>query len=59
MKEHRDFNLRVKSKPLSEECLARILRETTVERDAAETYERLTGEKIPESQEGNGDETVN
>lgn len=59
MKEHRDFNLRRKAKPLSEECLARILRETTVERDAAETFERLTGKKIPESQEGNRDETVN
>ena len=59
MKEHRDFNLRRKARPLSSECLARILRETTVERDAAETFERLTGKKIPESQEGNRDETVN
>ena len=59
MKEHRDFNSRRKAKPLSEECLARILRETTVERDAAETFERLTNKKIPESQEGNRDETVN
>lgn len=59
MKEHRDFNLRRKAKPLSEECLARILRETTVERDAAETFERLTGKKIPESREGNRDEAVN
>ena len=59
MKEHRDFNLRRKARPLSSECLARILRETTIERDAAETFERLTGKKIPESQEGNRDETVN
>ena len=59
MKEHRDFNLRRKARPLSSECLARILRETTIEKDAAETYERLTGEKIPESQEGNRDEAIN
>jgi hypothetical protein len=59
VKEHRDFNLRRKARPLSAECLARILRETTTEEDAVETYERLTGEKIPESQEGNRDETVN
>ena len=59
MKEHRDFNLRRKARPLSSECLARILRETTVEKDAAETFERPTGKKIPESQEGNRDETVN
>ena len=34
-------------------------RETTTEKDTAETYERLTGEKISESQEGNRDEAVN
>jgi len=27
--------------------------------DADETYERLTGKKIPESQEGNRNEAVN
>ena len=59
MKEHRDFRLRRKVKPLTPEQLARILRETTIERDAAETFERLTGKKIPESREGNRDETVN
>lgn len=59
MKGHRDFNLRRKARPLSAECLARILRETTTEKDAAETYERLTGKKIPENQEGNRDEAVN
>ena len=45
MKEHRDFNLRRKARPLSSEYLARILRETTTEKDAVETYERLTGKK--------------
>ena len=59
MKEHRDFNLRRKARPLSSECLARILRETTIEKDATETFERLTGEKISESQEGDRDEAVN
>jgi hypothetical protein len=59
VKEHRDFNLRRKARPLSSECLARILRETTTKKDAVETYERLTGKKIQESQEGNRDETVN
>lgn len=59
MKEHRDFNLRRKARPLSSECLAKILRETTTEKDAIETYERLTGKKIPESQEGKRDEAVN
>ena len=56
MKEHRDFRLRRKVKPLTPERLARILRETTIEKDAAETYERLTGEKIPESQKEKRDE---
>lgn len=53
MKEHRDFRLRRKVKPLTPEQLARILRETTTEKDADETYERLTGEKIPDR--GGGD----
>lgn len=58
MKEHRDFRLRRKVKPLTPERLARILRETTTEKDAVETYERLTGEKIPESQKENRDEDI-
>lgn len=51
MKEKRDFSLRRRTKPLSQEQLARILRQTTTEEDAIDTYERLTGEKIPERKE--------
>ena len=51
MKEKRDFSLRRRTKPLSPEHLARILREATTEKDAGETYERLTGEKIPDRED--------
>lgn len=51
MKEKRDFSLRRRVMPLSTEELARILRETTTEKDAGETYERLTGEKIPDRED--------
>lgn len=44
----KDRRERKSGKPLTPETLARILRGVTVEEDAAETYERLTGKKIPE-----------
>jgi hypothetical protein len=50
MRERHDFGSRRNRKPLSPKALARILRQTTVERDAAETYEKLTGEKIPDAE---------
>lgn len=50
MKEKHTFGQRQKRKPLTRERLAYILRQTTVENDAAETYEMLTGEKIPEKE---------
>ena len=50
MRERHDFGRRRNRKPLSPKALARILRQTTVERDAAETYEKLTGEKIPDAE---------
>lgn len=49
MREKHKFGQRQKRKPLTREKLAHILRQTTIESDAAETYERLTGEKIPEN----------
>lgn len=48
MRELSDWRERRSGKPLTPETLARILRGVTVEEDAAETYERLTGKKIPE-----------
>lgn len=47
MRELSDWRERRSGKPLTPETLARILRGVTVEEDAAETYERLTGKKIP------------
>lgn len=51
MREKRDFSLRRRTKSLSPERLARILRNTTTEKDAKETYEKLTGEKIPDRED--------
>ena len=51
MREKRDFSLRRRTKPLSPEHLARILRKATMEKDADETYKRLTGEKIPDRED--------
>ena len=55
MREKRDFRLRRNEKSLDSEKLAHILRNVTVEKDAAETFERLTGEKIPDGAEQEGD----
>ena len=54
MREKRDFGKRKKTgHTLTPERLAHILRQTTTERDAAETFENLTGEKITDAkQEG-------
>ena len=46
-REKRDFRLRRKTKELAPEKLMEILYSTTTEKDAEETYERLTGEKPP------------
>lgn len=51
MRELKDWRERRSGKPLTPETLARILRGVTVEEDAAETYERLTGKKIPEREQ--------
>ena len=50
MREKRDFGRRRNREQLNPERLARILRSNTTEQDAAETYEKLTGEKIPEKE---------
>jgi hypothetical protein len=55
MREKHDFGERKKTghTPLTHKKLAHILRQTTTERDAAETYKNLTGAKIPDAkQEG-------
>lgn len=52
MREKHDFRFQRDRKPLTPEKLAHILRQVTVESDAAETYEKLTGEKIPDVEEG-------
>lgn len=57
MRELKDWRERRSGKPLTPEILARILRGVTVEEDAAETYERLTGKKIPKR--GEQDERSN
>ena len=54
IKKHK-FGQRQKRKPLTREKLAHILRQTTFESDAAETYEKLTGEKIPENERREND----
>ncbi len=51
MKEKHEFGQRQKGS-LTPEKLAHILRQTTVKNDAAETFERLIGEKIPEKERG-------
>ena len=48
MREKRDFRLERKGRELTPDTLAKILRNTTVEKDASEVYKRLTGKKIPE-----------
>lgn len=48
MRKKRDFSLERKGREMNPDILARILRKTTVEKDASEAYEKLTGEKIPE-----------
>lgn len=56
-KEKREWRKR-RQRSLTPETLARILRQTTVEEDAAEVYERLTGEKIPDVERGELDKDV-
>lgn len=47
MKEHRDFSLRRKSKPLTPEKLMDILDRTEGGKRAKETYKKLTGLNPP------------
>ena len=48
MREHRDFSLRRKSKPLTPEKLMDILDRTEGGKRAKETYKKLTGLNPPE-----------
>lgn len=47
MKEHRDFSLRRKSRPLTPEKLMGILDKTEGGKRARETYKKLTGLNPP------------
>jgi len=54
MREKRDLRLKPReegTRELTPEILIGILRKTTNEKDAVETYKRLTGEKPPENGE--------